>query len=213
MLHTDFYRSRLPHIQPLGGTFFVTARLYDSVPQIEKQRLSETFLLRKQQIMAQRDHTPDELDRLTKQYFTAYETILEKSDFGPKWLAIDAVAEQVAAALHYFDAKRYELIAYCLMSNHIHVVFTLNDNGTMGAVTLQQTMHSLKSFTASKCNELLDRTGAFWEYESYDRLVRDRDELHRIVKYVLQNPVKAGLCQGWQDWEWTYIKPEYNDFA
>ncbi|QJD77626.1 REP-associated tyrosine transposase [Spirosoma rhododendri] len=209
MLHTDFYRSRLPHIQPLGGTFFVTTRLYGSVPQIEKQRLSEDFLLRKQQIIARRDHTPDELDRLTRQYFAAYETILEKSNFGPKWLAVNAIAEQIARALHYFDAKRYELIAYCLMSNHVHVVFTLNDE----AVSLQQVMHSLKSFTASKCNELLDRTGAFWEHESYDRLVRDRAELHRIVQYVLHNPVKAGLCQCWQDWKWTYIKPEYNDFT
>lgn len=92
MLHTDFYRSRLPHIQPLGGTFFVTTRLHGSVPQLEKQRLAEAFLLRKQQILA-RQHTEEELDRLTKQFFAAYEAILEKSDFGPAWLAIDAVAQ------------------------------------------------------------------------------------------------------------------------
>jgi len=212
MLHTDFYRSRLPHIQPLGGTFFVTTRLHGSVPQLEKQRLAEAFLLCKQQILA-RQHSEEELDRLTKRYFAAYEVILEKSDFGPKWLAIDAVAEQVVAALHHFDEKRYELIAYCLMSNHIHVVLTLINDDKTRMFSLQQVMHSLKSFTASKCNELLDRTGSFWEHESYDRLVRDRIELHRIVEYVLQNPVKAGLCQCWQDWKWMHVKPEYNDFA
>ncbi|WP_425290788.1 hypothetical protein [Spirosoma linguale] len=73
-------------------------------------------------------------------------------------------------------------------------------------------MHSLTSYTAKKCNELLDRSGGFWEHESYDRLVRDWNELHRIVQYTLQNPVKAGLCARWQDWKWTYTKPEYNDF-
>lgn len=212
MIHTDFYRSRLPHIQPLGGTFFVTTRLHGSIPQIEKQRLSEDYLFRKQQILARRDYSSNELDRLTRQYFTAYETILEKSDFGPKWLGIDAVAKQVASALHYFDGKRYELIAYCLMSNHIHAVFTLVDGEESSTFSLQQVMYSLKSFTASKCDELLDRTGPFWEHESYDRLVRDRNELYRIVQYVLQNPVKAGLCRRWQDWQRTYIKSEYNDF-
>ncbi len=101
------------------------------------------------------------------------------------------------------------------MSNHIHIVFTLNpDTDGRSGEYLQQVMHSLKSFTANKCNELLDRSGSFWEHESYDRLVRDRNELHRIVQYILQNPVKAGLCESWQDWTRTrtYIKPEYNDF-
>ena len=66
MTNREFYRSRLPHIQPLGGTFFVTTRLEGSIPQIEKQRLAEDFLLRQQQIMAKPDHTAEELDQLSK---------------------------------------------------------------------------------------------------------------------------------------------------
>jgi putative transposase len=58
----------------------------------------------------------------------------------------------------------------------------------------------------------MDRTGRFWEHESYDRLVRDRNELYRVVQYILQNPVKVGLRQHWQDWKYSYIKPDYNDF-
>ncbi|MVM39664.1 hypothetical protein GO730_22050 [Spirosoma sp. HMF3257] len=213
MNERDFYRSRLPHIQPLGGTFFITTRLHGSVPQVEKQRLAEDFLLHQRQILARPDHTAEELDRLNKTFFVAYETILDKSDYGPKWLSINALSDIVVNALHYFDTKLYDLIAYCLMSNHIHIAFTLNadKNGQSGSY-LQQVMHSLKSYTAIKCNEMLDRSGSFWEHESYDRLVRDRNELHRIVNYILQNPVKAGLCQRWQDWKYTYIKPEYNDF-
>lgn len=213
MTNFEFYRSRLPHIQPLGGTFFVTTRLSGSVPQVAKQRLAEDFLLHQRQIMARPNHTVEELDRLSKVFFIAYEAILEKSDYGPKWLSLHAIATMVIDALHYFDSKRYDLIAYCLMSNHIHIVFTLNtyEDGRSGFY-LQQVMHSLKSYTANKCNELLDRSGSFWDHESYDRLVRDRSELYRIVQYTLQNPVKAGLCNRWQDWKWTYIKPEYNDF-
>lgn len=55
-------------------------------------------------------------------------------------------------------------------------------------------MHSLKSFTANRANEILGRRGQFWQRESYDHWVRDLEELERIVDYVIQNPVKAGLC-------------------
>ena len=169
MTPTDFYRSRLPHLQPLGGTFFVTTRLAGSIPQIEKQRLAEDYLLRQRQLMAKPDFHPDDLYKLSKLFFRAYETMLEKSDFGPKWLSINPVAEIVANALHYFDAKRYELIAYCLMSNHIHMVLTINTNTSgQNDYYLQQIMHSLKSYTATKCNELLNRSGSFWEHGSFD---------------------------------------------
>lgn len=211
MIPQDFYRSRLPHIQPLVGTFFITTRLAGSTPQIKKQQLAEDFLLQRQQILAKPDCL-EELDRLHKTFFVAYEAVLEKADYGPRWLANPFIAQLVADALHFFDGKRYGLIAYCLMSNHIHIAFTLIENDE-SPLYLQQVMHSIKSYTAQKCNELLDQKGQpFWEHESYDRLVRDRNELHRIINYILQNPVKAGLCVRWQDWKWTYIKPDYNDF-
>jgi REP element-mobilizing transposase RayT len=65
-------------------------------------------------------------------------------------------------------------------------------------------MHSLKSFTAQEANKLIGRAGAFWEAESYDHVVRTRVEFHRIVAYVLNNPVKAGLVRRWQDWPWSW---------
>jgi hypothetical protein len=69
-------------------------------------------------------------------------------------------------------------------------------------------MQSIKTFTARK-SELLDRSGQFWQYESYDRVVRDAEELSRIITYVLNNPVKAGLCDSWEDWKYSYINPKY----
>ncbi len=61
-------------------------------------------------------------------------------------------------------------------------------------------MHSLKRYTARECNGLLGRSGAFWQPESYDRLVRNEAELERIVHYVEHNPVTAGLCERPEDW-------------
>jgi putative DNA methylase len=65
---------------------------------------------------------------------------------------------------------------------------------------LANIMHSLKSYTANRANELLKRTGQFWQHESYDHRVRDNNELERVVDYVRFNPVKAGPCEQPHDW-------------
>lgn len=65
-------------------------------------------------------------------------------------------------------------------------------------------MHTLKGYTAGQANRLLGRTGAFRLHESYDHCVRSEAELGRIIAYVVNNPVKAGLVSEWQAWPWTY---------
>ena len=112
------------------------------------------------------------------------------------------------------------------MSNHVHVVFTplpiqssdvaqtvslhANDNDTQTKSlcynTLSSIMQSLKGYTAHKANRLLGRKGAFWQQESYDHVVRDANEWQRIVTYVLNNPVKAGLVDRWEKWQWSYCR-------
>jgi putative transposase len=54
-------------------------------------------------------------------------------------------------------------------------------------------MQSLKGHTARQANKLLARTGTFWQEESYDHYVRNSEAHQRIVHYIRQNPVKAGL--------------------
>ncbi len=209
----EFYISKLPHIQPLGGTFFVTSRLAGSIPQLEKAKLVEEYELRKRQTKAAFDNPEVELDKLERIFFAKYEAIVDKAEYGPMWLGKSEIAKLVANAFHFWDTKKYELIAYTIISNHVHVAFTLNEtDANQPLIALDRVMQSIKGFTALECNKLLKRSGAFWEHGSFDRMPRDRNELHRIVQYILQNPVKAGLCSRWQDWKWTYIKPEYNDF-
>ena len=69
----------------------------------------------------------------------------------------------------------------------------------------------LKGYTARKANGLLSRTGAFWQRESYDHVIRDANEWQRIVIYVLNNPVKAGLVDTWEEWKWNYYRCSIGD--
>ena len=67
-------------------------------------------------------------------------------------------------------------------------------------------LQDLKKYTARKCNKLLNRSGSFWQHESYDHVIRNEEELNKIVEYILNNPVKAKLVENPYDWKWSYYK-------
>jgi putative transposase len=106
------------------------------------------------------------------------------------------------------------------MPTHIHIVFSLisesrlTENGSSSGLAARhefpvtKILGSLKKYTARRANDILRRNGDFWQDESYDHLVRDLAELQRLIWYVLQNPVKAGLVKDWQDWPWNYCANE-----
>jgi 5-methyltetrahydrofolate--homocysteine methyltransferase len=58
-------------------------------------------------------------------------------------------------------------------------------------------LHSIKRHSASEANKVLGRSGAFWQKESYDHIVRDADDYWNQRSYILGNPQAAGLV----DWE------------
>jgi REP element-mobilizing transposase RayT len=134
---------------------------------------------------------------------------LDGAGTGPTWLKKDNVAHIVRDTLHFYDDKRYDLYAYCIMANHVHLVFKHIDNLKDAKYPITDIMHSIKSYTALQCNRILNREGAFWQIESYDRVIRNQDELETKIRNTLNNPVKAELTKHWKDWPFSYCKPEF----
>ncbi len=168
----------------------------------------------KSAILRTSENKDDDLERLGKLDFAKRDKLFDSYTGGNHYLKSDSLAQIVADTLHYWDNKCLELYSYCIMSNHVHVVFRLFGEGEIDKPRyLQEVMHSIKLFSASQCNKLLGETGAFWQHESYDRLVRNSAELKRIMIYIANNPVKAGLCSEMKDWKWSYIKHIYNDIT
>jgi REP element-mobilizing transposase RayT len=219
---TPYYRRNLPHYQPLEATFFVTFRLTGSLPyQIIKELKAEQEtaeqLLRKDPDNVVRKK---KLSDLRKKYFGKFDTRLDFEKTGPLWLGIPAIAELVSQAMHYRDGKQYDLIAYTIMPNHVHLVFSLlPDVGRLAESSpgrdgvspyiVTNIIGSIKKHTALNANEILNRRGAFWQHESYDHVVRDGKELERVIYYVLNNPVSASLAKSWESWKWSYVKYGY----
>jgi REP-associated tyrosine transposase len=205
--YKDFYRRQLPHIQPPGATIFITFRLAGSVPREVLDRWSKEYLeLEKIFVTLEQGEIDERKNEFTRRRFRELEDCLDRAETGPHWLRDNRIAQLVLDSLHYRDNRIYKLDAFCVMSNHVHAVFSplpLSAE-TNEYQSLSRIMHSLKRHTASEANRLLNRTGSFWEHESYDHYVRDQAEWGRIVNYVINNPVKAGLVADWSKWPYSY---------
>jgi putative transposase len=225
MEYKQFYRRKLPHRHSPGATLFVTFRLAGSIPKtvIEKWKQEKNWLEKERERLAKKNEISqkqkEDFRNFHRRWFAIFEEVLHKEEAGPIWLKNEAVANSVAESLKYRDGKVYKLRCFCIMSNHVHVVFTpfLNEQSLTeikysnplrfesSAPVLGEIMQSLKGYTAHEANKLLNRTGQFWDVESYDHEVRNAEEFDRIVKYTLNNPVKAGLVKNWQDWQWNFL--------
>ena len=208
LAYRAYYRRYLPHYQPPKVTLFVTFRLHGSLPIEVVQRLKAMAHDRERRIA----EIPVESDRKAELYaehkrqFGRFDDALDACGCGPTWLKDPRIAAIVADALHYRDEKVYDLDCFTIMSNHVHAVFAPLEDDTGTNYGLSWIMQSLKRRTATLANDVLGQKGAFWQPENYDHVVRDEKEWQRIVWYVLNNPVKAGLVVDWREWLWTYFK-------
>ncbi|NGP89152.1 transposase [Fodinibius halophilus] len=202
-----FYRRNLPHWQPPNAEYFVTFRLTGSLP---KKAIARIKSLRNKQ-SAQTDLDNDFIStRITRRIFKKYEHLLAGNTKGPFWLKKPEIAQLVCDAIEYRDNEKYLLYSYCVMPNHVHIVFKLLANEQKkDEYPVTKILGSLKKFTARKANQILNRTGQFWQHESFDRVIRNSSELENTIKYVLLNPVKAELTDEWQNWPYSYCNPDF----
>ena len=91
----------------------------------------------------------------------------------------------VAAAIRSFQNQRYELAAYVVMDDHVHVSIR-----PLSEFELRSILHSWKSFTARQMQRLHKRRGRVWQDEYFDRIVRDDREFAQKVDYIIKNPWK-----------------------
>lgn len=179
-----FHVRRLPHLYAVDKPIFVTWRLRGSLP-------------------ANRVFPPGLTSAAA---FVAMDRLLDAGSAGPTYLRRPEIAGLVAEAICYRDQEsgHYQLHAWVVMSNHVHMLVTPR-------VPVSTLMQSLKRFTAREANRALHRTGqVFWQDESYDHLVRDQREFDRIASYIEMNPVRAGLVAMPEEFRWSSAWPIHN---
>jgi len=98
---------------------------------------------------------------------------------------------------------RWEVYAFCLMTTHYHLVL----GTTVEAMALG--MHRLNGIHALQFNRRHKRWGHLFG-DRYASWVVDSDEyVTAAVEYVLNNPVRAGLCARPEEWPWSGLNPRF----
>jgi len=227
-----FYKRNLPHWQMPGATFFITWRLYDSLPRSVLEQIEETRKLLEREVVRAGETDEERKIRHFKKLFALYDGLLDKAESGRSWLKDEKIAAVVEDALLRRYANLYTLWAYVVMPNHVHVFLRprliaqtevratdaqtevratdaqTEVRATTGDwqeyVPLKKITQYLKGGSAREANNILGHTGqSFWQDESYDHWARDDDEFYRIIAYIENNPVKAGLAPLPEGWPWS----------
>lgn len=173
-------RGYVPHLDHPGLIQGITFRLADSLPAHALISLAQD---------SKSVNNPAKRARI-EAYLNA--------GYGACHLRDPRIARLVEDALLYFDGEHYQMIAWVIMPNHVHVLIE-----TVEGHQLSSIVHSWKSYTAKKANRILERTGTFWFREYFDRYIRDERHFANAVQYIRDNPVKAGLVELPEDWPFS----------
>jgi Rad3-related DNA helicase/REP element-mobilizing transposase RayT len=178
----------LPHWTQHGAIYAVNFRLADSLPSgvVEEWKAEAVSIMNNSRGQG-RGLTDVEVVRLRELHTKKLDTLLDQCQ-GECILRRKDIAEIVAGALRHFDGERYNLLAWCVMPNHVHAVIQPVDGAELPGI-----LHTWKSFTAHAIDEKLGREGIVWQDEYFDHLVRDERDLEHAVEYAWSNAENAGL--------------------
>jgi putative transposase len=184
------WRSRgyLPHFDHPELIQFITMRLWDAVPDrlIRDWKIELAWSAD----LPSKDKRRIALQNRIERYADA--------GHGSCYLGDDWIAGIVESALLHFDGRRYRVLGWCILPNHVHIVIEIFERFPM-----EDVLQTFKSYTAHASNRTLQRSGPFWFREYYDRYIRDADHFDAVCSYVESNPVKAGLVSHNELWRWS----------
>lgn len=186
-------RGYLPHCDFPGLVQFVTVRLADSMP--ESRRGEWEHLLKIEDDRMKRTKLEEYLDR----------------GAGECHLRNPRIAKITEDALFHFHSARYEILAWCVMPNHVHVLVHV------WQTPLWKLVQSWKRFVATQSERRSPtrrvpeysthapvRSAALrWQREYWDTFMREEAQEKTAARYIENNPVKAKLCAAKEQWSFS----------
>jgi REP-associated tyrosine transposase len=191
-------RGYLPHCDYPGLTQLITFRLADSMPASRRGEWEHLLTIK---------DTRDKRKRL--------EEYLDRG-VGECALRDVQIAQVAEDSLLFFHEQRYDLLAWCIMPNHVHALVDVCQT------PLWRIMRSWKRFIATFSNRPQTerrsptrhpdtmarnaparRAALQWQREYWDTFMRDEQQECKAIRYIENNPIKAGLCKMAENWPFS----------
>lgn len=100
------------------------------------------------------------------------------------------------------------------MPGHVHLILTPQiDKQHQAVFLLIEIMRAIKGASAHLINRRARTSGAVWQEESFDRVLRSSEKLDEKVVYILENPIRRGLVDDWHDYPWLWYPDLPNAFT
>ena len=93
------------------------------------------------------------------------------------------------------------------MPNHVHLLFTALRDSDGWTFALPEILRAIKGASARSINKLNGRLGSVWQDESFDHVLRGNESLRETIEYIRQNPVRKGLVEKAEDYQWLWFEP------
>ena len=88
-----------------------------------------------------------------------------------------------------------ESLAFVVMPDHFHWLFSLSDSRSLSGC-----IKNVKSYSARRVNGLLGFRGRVWQAGYYERAIRKEDDLEGVARYIVANPLRAGIVTSVRDY-------------
>ena len=189
-----YWRGRLPHWEVEEGRYFVTIHLHGAIPADGVARIERMA----QEVNRQCDQkSADSSLSLMRTVFRDMEQWLDRADRN-SLLAEERIASMVMEAIRFRETEgRWIVYEFVLMPSHLHLFLSVLKE------TLKESIEDFKRWTGHQAAKLVDLPdGRFWQDEWFDHWSRSAEQDERIVRYIQQNPVVAGLVNNWQEWKY-----------
>ena len=192
-------RGYMPHYDAYGKYQIITYRLSDSLPQEVLNKGVDKLL---------------ETEKIERRREIEYQ--IDKG-YGSCLLKQPRCAEIVIENWECFDQKRYDLISYVVMPNHVHLLIKTHtfEVGYLVKSWKSYTAKAIRKYCASlthadyqsarPATSILQSGTPFWQREYWDRFIRDEKHFNYAVNYIHENPVKAGLVENPQEWVFSSV--------
>jgi len=179
-------RGYLPHYDSAEHAQFITIRLADSVPshvQVALNAELESLRMKGGDSQAIGYHRRKRIEALLD------------AGYGSCALQAESVAEVILRALEKLVEQGHDVVRWVVMPNHIHLLLKIRRGTALSTV-----IRFFKGRTGREANKVLGASGRFWFPEYFDRYIRDSDHLAKVLRYIDENPVRAGLVGVAADW-------------